>query len=469
MCKLSLTWQFASLATLVAVLLFAGSSASQNYAPANDRVLHVFLGGNNDGIEPVGNVVLDANGNVYGATTFGGNGGTLCFGGSCGTVYQLVPPVTPGSAWTENILYNFTGVNNNQDGELPNGGLAIDPSGNLYGVAAYGGTGGCVLFGGVAGCGIVYQLTPPAAPDGAWTEATIYSFQGGADGQLPSGSLTLDVSGNLYGATTYGGGFGSCNEPYYQNCGTIFELTPPSTRGGAWTEKVLYSFKSGTDGAIPFGGLVLDKHGILYGTTLVGGNETCSSSWGVGCGTVFELQPVGARPGAWIETVLYRFRSEGQSDEKDGAGPNPGLVIAADGSLYGTTTGGGTTEEGTIFSLSPPSRANGIWRETVVRNFGGLVGALPMAGLVLRGGILYGTTFEGGGYEAGTVFFLKSSASPSDDGGFAAVCDFPTGNQAAEPEGELTFDSTGAMYGTTMAYDTNISGTVFRISPQNLR
>jgi hypothetical protein len=451
--------QLASSTIFAAISLFSGHLAAQTYAPLNDQVLHVFQGGSNDGILPVGGVVFDANGNLYGATTYGGNGGTLCIGGSCGTVYQLVRPAKSGDAWTENILYNFTGVGVHQDGELPNGGLVTDAAANLYGVTAYGGTGGCILLGGLAGCGTVFELTPPSHPGGSWTKTTIYSFQGGADGYLPNGNLTFDKAGNLYGATTYGGGFGSCNPGFYQYCGTIFELSPPSKPGGVWTEKVVYSFKSGTDGANPHGNLVFDKQGALYGTTWVGGNQICQPAGGVGCGTVFKLQPVVTRPAeAWIESVLYRFIGE-----LDGGGPNAGLVIDEKGRLYGTTPGGGYDEAGTVFALSPSAESSGKWHEELVLSFGGSVGALPMAGLVLRDDVLYGTAYEGGGYQSGTVFRLEATDNRKSQPYYAPVCDFPIGNQAAEPESQVTFDSGGVLYGTTVAYDTNVSGTVFRI------
>ena len=99
----------------------------------------------------------------------------------------------------------------------------------------------------------MYEVSPPKAKGGAWTETVLHSFQGGKDGYLPVGNLTFDKAGNLYGATYYGGGYGSCNSPYYQYCGTIFQLSPPKTEGGKWKEKVLYSFKGVTDGANPNG------------------------------------------------------------------------------------------------------------------------------------------------------------------------------------------------------------------------
>jgi uncharacterized repeat protein (TIGR03803 family) len=456
--KLSLTLRLASFATLSAVLLFAGGVSAQADAPPNDTVLHVFSEGGSDGYLPAGGVVFDSAGNLYGATTYGGSGGTLCIGGSCGTVYQLTPPAQPGGTWAENILYNFTGEGTQQDGELPNGGLTIDSAGNLYGVTAYGGTGGCVLFGGVAGCGIVFELSPPSAPGGAWTKTTIYSFRGGVDGYLPNGNLTFDSAGNLYGATTYGGGFGSCNAPYYQYCGTIFEVSPPSRPGAAWTERVLYSFKSGTDGANPYGGLVFDQHGTMYGTTQVGGNQICQPAGGVGCGTVFELHPSATGPGVWNESILYRFQNR-----PDGAEPSQGLVVNQAGVLYGTTEGGGSTEFGTVFQLTPPSRPGAAWAETIILDLGGSAGGQPMAGLTLKDSRFYGTAYLGGEYEAGTVFWLEIAGSPNSTVNYAALCDFAIGNQAAQPESQLTFDKSGALYGTTVGYDLHLSGTVFRI------
>jgi uncharacterized repeat protein (TIGR03803 family) len=453
----TLRLQPASFALVIATSFFAGNASAQTFPP-NNQVLHVFQGGNSDGILPVGGVVFDAKGNLYGATTYGGNGGSNCFGGSCGTVYQLSPPAKPGGVWTETVLYNFTGVTNQQDGELPNGGLVIDAAGNLYGVTAYGGTGQCILFGGVSGCGIVFELSPPSAPGGAWTKTIIYSFQGGADGQLPNGTLTFDLAGNLYGATSYGGGFGSCNAPYYQHCGTIFELSPPKAKGGTWTELVLHSFKGGADGTNPWGSLVFGPHGTLYGTTYIGGNQICSSSIGPGCGIVFSLQPSYTRTGAWTESVLYQFQNT-----PDGAGPTPGLVIDENGHLYGTTLGGGIQQQGTLFKLSPPAKPGTPWVENRILSFGGPVGGQPMAGLVLEGGDLYGTAYSDGVYGAGTVFRVNASDSANSSRYAVVLCDFAAGNQAEEPASQLTFDMAGALYGTSVLYDHQYNGTVFRI------
>jgi hypothetical protein len=248
-------------------------------ATGKEQVLYSFQG-IPDGSIPVGGVVVDASGNLYGATTDGGS--SSCGGiAQCGTVYQLQPPSQQGGAWTESILYVFQGLAFG-DGETPAGGVLLDKAGNLYGTTAYGGAGDCILLGGDVGCGTVYQMTPPTVPGSAWTETVIYSFQGGNDGYLPMGNLVFDSAGNLYGATYYGGGFGVCNQGIYPYCGTIFKLSPPKTKGGAWKEKVLYSFKSGTDGADPNGSLVFDQKGALYGTTFFGGNQVArrTAGWG---------------------------------------------------------------------------------------------------------------------------------------------------------------------------------------------
>jgi len=155
-----------------------------------EQVLYSFQG-IPDGSIPVGGVVLDASGNLYGATTDGGS--SSCGGiAQCGTVYQLQPPSQHGGGWTESILYVFQGQANN-DGETPAGGVIFGKTGELYGTTAYGGTGACP-----AGCGTVYELTPPTIPGGSWTESVIYSFQEGNDGYVPMGNLIFDGAGNLY-------------------------------------------------------------------------------------------------------------------------------------------------------------------------------------------------------------------------------------------------------------------------------
>src|SRR5580692_7041531 len=285
---------------LVLVILALASAASAEW---KEKVLYSFQGGN-DGAFPGGGVVFDQQGNLYGVTQAGGPPSCAPIGNYCGTVYELSPPVEQGDPWTKTQLYMFRGKKYN-DGEVPDG-LIIDAAGNLFGVTAYGGTGGCVQVGVPGGCGTVYELAPPKSQGGQWTYTVLYNFKSGKDGYLPGGNLVFDKAGNLYGATSFGGGKGTTCNPDYQYCGTVFELSPPKTKDGKWTEKVLHSFAGGTDGANPNGGLVLDSTGAVYGTTSIGGNRggQCGS---VGCGTAFQLKPPATKGAAWTEKQLHLF------------------------------------------------------------------------------------------------------------------------------------------------------------------
>ena len=248
------------LCTLVVLIMLLAASAAAEW---HEKVLYSFQGGS-DGQTPAGGVVFDKAGNLYGATVNGGADNCSPMA-ACGTVFQLAPPANKGEAWTETVLYVFKGKASN-DGENPDGGLVMDAAGNLYGTAAYGGTGDCVLLGIKGGCGTVYKMSPPAQKGGAWTETTLYSFKGGNEGYVPQGNLVFDSAGNLYGVTLFGGGKGKLRS-VLSICGTVFELSPPKQKGGEWAEKVLHSFAGGpTDGANPNGGLVLDSTGAIYGT-----------------------------------------------------------------------------------------------------------------------------------------------------------------------------------------------------------
>src|ERR1700722_12440223 len=382
------------LCTLVALIVLLAATAAAEW---KEKVLYSFQGGT-DGSTPAGGVVFDKQGNLYGATQQGG--GTNCSPmAACGTVYQLSPPAKQGDPWTETLLHVFKGKQSN-DGEFPSGGVIADAAGNIYGTSSYGGSGDCVLLGIKGGCGTVFELSPPQTKGGQWTYTILYSFKGGKDGYLPFGDLVFDAAGNIYGATYFGGGKGTTCDPYYQYCGTVFKLSPPKTKGGAWTEKVLHSFAGGTDGANPNGGLVLDSKGAIYGTTAVGGDE--SGEWGsLGCGTVFKLPPP-IKGGAWTEKMLYRFHGQ------DGATPNAGLVLGGSGDLYGTAYAGATNGNGAVFSLTTPKGGSGPWTETVLYRFRDRNdGENPTAGLTFdTRGCLYGATEYGSSFR-GTVFRLK--------------------------------------------------------------
>jgi hypothetical protein len=199
-------------AVLLALVIFASNLSAAEW---KEKVLYSFQG-YPDGATPVGGVVFDKQGNLYGAA--GGGSNTCPSAGDCGVVYELSPPKQQGVPWTESVLYTFKG-HNYGDGATPEGGVILDAAGNLYGTTAYGGAGPCVLLGTAMGCGTVYELSPPAKQGDPWTETVLYSFQGGNDGDFPIGNLTFDGSGNLYGATNFGGGTEAATRPTTSTAG----------------------------------------------------------------------------------------------------------------------------------------------------------------------------------------------------------------------------------------------------------
>jgi uncharacterized repeat protein (TIGR03803 family) len=434
-----------------------------------EKVLYSFQGGANDGSVPAGGVVFDSQGNLYGATTDGGPASCAPIGGACGTVFQLSPPAQKGGAWTETLIYQFQGKGSN-DGESPSGGLIIDSQGNLYGVTAYGGTGDCVLLGVPAGCGAVYELSPPKQKGGSWTETILYSFPTAKQGYVPNGDLVFDSAGNLYGATIFGGGKGTTCDPFYQYCGAVFKLSPPKTKGGKWTEKVLHAFagiatgKQFGDGANPNGGLVLDSNRNVYGTTYMGGGDANTACGPSGCGTVFELKPPTQKGGAWTEAVLHRFQAA------DGGGPAAGVVFDAKGRLYCTTVGGGggNFPSGTVVQLVPQSR--GKWTERVLHSFqDNGDGGEPRSSVIFDStGNLYGTATAGGNGSGGTVFRLRPTGNTW---ALSTLYNFTGAPDGSDPASKLIFDGTGNLYGTTQYSGSRPAcgnygcGTVFEVSP----
>jgi uncharacterized repeat protein (TIGR03803 family) len=431
-----------------AIILAMASTASASW---KEKVLYSFQGGS-DGQTPAGGVVFDKAGNLYGATVNGGADNCSPMA-ACGTVFQLQPPANKGEAWTETVLYVFKGKAFN-DGENPDGGLVIDAAGNLYGTAAYGGTGDCVLLGIKGGCGTVYEMSPPAQKGDPWTETTLYSFKGGKDGYVPQGNLVFDSAGNLYGATLFGGGKGTTCDPFYQYCGTVFELSPPKQKGGKWTEKVLHSFAGGTDGANPNGGLVLDSKGNVYGTTYMGG----SGDWG----TVYQLKPPTRKGGVWTEKQLLVFTSGNA-----GGLPRAGVIFDSKANLYGTTVG-------TIFRLAPPYTKSGRWKHTILSTFNNYEAYDPDGALVFdQGGSLYGTTYSSNTFH-GTVFRLKPPSQRGSKWTFAILYGFLGPPDGGQPAANLIFDKNGNLYSTTQKGGTGACsfygcGTVFEVSPPILK
>ena len=332
----------------------------------------------------------------------------------------------------------------------------------------------------------------------AQTEKILHNFNdNGKDGLTPDSNLTFDKAGNLYGTTRVGGLY---------NAGTVFRLTP--TTGGGWSERVLHSFNNnGKDGVNPYGGVILDSSGNVYGTTYFGG--------AYGYGTVFELIP--QEGGGWPEKTLHSFNNTGTDGEYpfgslifdavgnfygttvlaadehvgavfelkrtagggwaektvftfsgDGTGvlPYAGLVFDAVGNLYGTTSSGGSQGGGTVFELSPAPSGN--WTQSILYNFddNGTDGYDPVAGLIFdSSGNLYGTTFEGGINGGGMVFQL----SPASDGSWTetALYNFGgTGDGSIPSYGTLNFDTAGNLYGMTIAGGTYGEGTLFKLTPE---
>jgi uncharacterized repeat protein (TIGR03803 family) len=425
----------------LAIILATASAASASW---KEKVLYSFQGGT-DGATPVGGVVFDSAGNLYGATQDGGS--SVCHSiYQCGTVYQLKPPAKSGDPWTETILHVFRG-NAENDGASPFGGLVIDSAGNLYGTTAYGGTGDCVLLGSKLGCGAVFELSPPTEKGGAWTETVLYSFPTSKQGYVPWGDLVFDKQGNLYGSTIFGGGKGTTCDAFYQYCGAVFELSPPKTKGGKWTEKVLHSFAGGSDGAEPNGGLLLDSAGNIYGTTLLGGSTDCQ---GPGCGTVFELEPRTNTGDPWSEKIMHRF-----TGGDDGASPNGGPILDAKGSLYGAAGGGGRQGAGVVFRLTAES--GGRWIETVLHGFqGGTDGSDPQ-GLVFDS---YGNLY----CSSGPLVKMQRPKRTLD-----VLYEFRGAPNGRGPL-DLIFGARGALYGPTLYGGTGQScqagcGTVFEARP----
>ncbi len=345
---------------------------------SSDTVLYSFAGPPNDGETPDGALVLASNGVLYGTTGGGGSDS------ASGIVFSLAPPATPGGPWTETVLHNFAG--GPSDGA--NSYAALVVAGEQGGLPVLLGT---TYNGGTRSNGIVFSLSPPSTPGGAWTESFLHFFAGAPnDGANPHTAVTPGSNGVYYG-TTYNGGA--------SNNGTVYQLTPPSSPAGEWTESVLYSFAgTPTDGANPHGDLVLGPGGVLYGTTLGGGP--------MGRGTVFSLTPPLSPRGKWTEKLLYKF-----ANGTDASEPRAGLVMStAPGGeqvLYGTTYLGGTYGDGTVFSLTAPATPDGSWTETILVSFQNFDGINPEAGVVMDStGALYGATYSGGDANFGLIYYL---------------------------------------------------------------
>jgi uncharacterized repeat protein (TIGR03803 family) len=384
----------------------------------NETVLYSFTGGN-DGGYPNAGVVLDEDGNLYGAASGGGPA-------AGGAIFKL------DMAGDEAILYGFPcldGFNNEGSVNVSNSPSTViqDSNGNLYGT---------MPFGGAANAGIVYKITPGGK------ESILYNFTGGTDGANPFAGVVMDAAGSLYGTTNNGGAAGA---------GVVYKLDT----GGH--ETVLHTFSClgcpADDGRSPNGGVILDAAGNLYGTTHGGGSA--------GFGTVYKLDPVGH------ETVLYSF-----TNGADGAYPTAGVIMDSAGNLYGTTTYGGTPGfygrgRGVVYKLEPGGKETALYafcRLSDCRD-----GALPLGGVALDpAGNLFGGTFDGGPpatNRPGVVYKVDPAGHETVLYAFQGTTD---GNGV---RGNVVLDSDGNVYGTTefgggsFPYWPFGNGVVFEVSP----
>ncbi len=358
------------------------------------------------------------------------------------TLSVLLGTAATSQGQTYNVLYNFSSAS----GDLPEGQIAMDKSGNIYGTTIEGGT---------YNDGTVYELSPPSTAGGAWTETVLYSFGSGADagGYYPVGGITLSAAGNLYGTTSQGG------DPPCR-CGTVFELKPPTVAGGAWGFRNMHHFAGPpSDGSNPEAPLTIDSSGNVYGTTFSGGlYENSSTESG---GIAFKLTPAGS---GWTETILWNFGGAG-----DASYPMAGLTPDSSGNYYGSTLVGGSNGIGALFQLKPPSGGGTAWMESVLYSFpseGTSAGDFPAGSLVIDShGNLFGTAGGSIDFCCGSVFELKPPVSGST-WTFKALYTFTFKTNGYVPIG-LTMDSAGQnLYGVTEAGNRGFDGPVaFKLSP----
>jgi len=382
------------------IVLIVVTGRTFNANAQTETTLYSFAGYPNDGANPYAGLVHGSDGNFYGTTVAGGTNGD-------GTVFRI----SPGGSYTN--LYSFAGYPN--DGNGPSAGLVQGSDSNFYGTTFYGGA---------SGYGTVFRISP----GGSYTN--LYSFAGYPnDGANPVAGLVHGSDGSFYGTTESGG---------TNDYGTVFRISP----GGSYTN--LYSFAgSPNDGESPSAGLVLGSDGNFYGTAFYGGTS--------GYGTVFRISPGGSH------TNLYSFTGA----PSDGALPLATLVQGSDGNFYGTTYQGGTNfcDCGTVFRISPSGSYRNLYSFADVPD-----GSLPYAGLAQGSdGNFYGTTLYGGGTsDYGTVFRISPGGSYTNLYSFGSSP--ADGEDGANPRDELVQGSDGNFYGTTYQGGTYKYGTVFKLA-----
>lgn len=420
-------------------------------------------------------------------------------------IIWMVALSLPAQAQTFTVLHTFTGA---ADGATPFANLVLDQRGNLYGNTAYGGIQNCPNGEVSNSCGVVFKL---AHRQNGWLFSPLYAFGGGTDGASPVGNVTIASDGTIYGTTNAGGGPG-CADHLGPGCGTVFRLQPPPTNcvsslcpwretvlhrftggfadtsdpfggvvldsagdvfgtghfggsadygavfeltpsGSGWTESLLHSFQGGPDGAYPVTGFTWDESGNLTGTATNGGNlgGDCGR---LGCGVIFQMRRTGS---GWSEYVIYGFENDG-----DGAGPSAPLVLSPEGYFYSIADGE------TIYELTP---SGGNWNYSVLYSFG--LGTVSFSGPLAQDsdGSFYGTSVMGGinNCSVNGCGFVYKLARSGNNWVFHLVYEFTGGADGYFPYGGVVMDSNGNLYGTaSMGGSENYprgSGTVWEITP----
>jgi len=417
---------------VIAVELLVAAPAA--WGNPHYTTLYQFTGRHSGG-NPQAGLIADANGNLYGTTSTGGNSED-----GAGTVFELTPPAQNGGQWTLTTLWVFHGAN----GASPAGGLVMDKSGALYGTNSAGSNLGQLW-------GTVFKLSPPVNGATKWRFEKLWTLRANREGADSDAGLVIDDAGALYGTTSLAGaGHG-------EGWGTVFKLSPPAQQGGTWSFARLCFFpQNEVAGGQPIAPLYLGAGGALYGTAFSGGRHVGSQ------GDAFMLTPPQNGGTKWTRTVIARF---GEVDSS----PAGGLVPGAGGVLYGTASGLGDGTPGAVYELTPPANGAKTWKTQTLFRFNGSNGATPTGALTPDGGGgFYGANFNGGVYGYGTLFHLL----PPANGGkkwslvtlhsFELVANKPS---AIQPNGGLLLGGDGALYGTAFQDTKYFSGAVFRLDP----
>jgi uncharacterized repeat protein (TIGR03803 family) len=356
-----------------------------------------------NGANPSANLVQGPNGNFFGTLPNGG-------ASNSGTIFEISPD---GSFFTN--FYNFTGGAN---GASPAGALSVGQDGNFYGTTYYGG---------VSNQGTIFRIST----DGAYTRL---GWLGGTNGANPNVALVQGADGSFYGTTKYGGPYNKVTQG-----GTGFGVVFQITTNGTLSTPVLFDSTDGANAAA----LIHAKDNNFYGTTAWGGNI---SSFTLGFGTIFRLSPDGTF------TNLYKF-----SGGNDGGFPYANLVQGSDGNFYGAAFNGGKYNGGDVFRFTPEGQFTNLYSFT-----GGSDGAFPYSSLVQGSdGNFYGTTYSYGNYDFGTIFEITTSGNLTPLISFSGTSGPYLG---ANPQGSLVQGSDGDFYGTTYDGGAYNKGTVFRLS-----